>query len=235
MVCPTASHPLRTFLLTGSPLLLTLAAVAASAQEASDPPARPDDPARAAADRRERPGRGWPDGTAPWQWPGGRAPRERAALQPAQRLDQLEAKLDTLIDEVRQLRRAINRQRADLQRSSNLPPRGPGDRPRAGSFGSPPRGAWDRGGPQPPAPPYGPRAERPMWRQFPPPGGPPWGGWGWGPPPYRRGGEDRDADRPPRTRQPSPSGRDPRGPRPPRLDRDQDTRSDDTAPPDADD
>jgi hypothetical protein len=74
-----------------------------------------------------------------------------------------------------------------------------------------------------------------MWRQFPPPGGPPWAGWGWGPPPNRRGADNLDADRPARPRPPSAPGRGPRGPRPERPDRDQDAASDDNAPDEGDD
>jgi hypothetical protein len=186
MMRTTCRLPLRAFLLACAPLLMVLTSGTALAQDPPDPPRGPEGRDRADVERRAGPGRGWPGGPPAWQQRSGGATRDRAAFGPAQRLDQLEAKLDTLIAEVRQLRRAINRQRADAERPDS-PSRGPGARRGPDAAGPPSRGAGDRGGPQPSWPPFGPRADGPMWRPFPPPAGPPWNRPGWNAPPGRRG------------------------------------------------
>lgn len=155
----TVSHPLKARWLVGSWLLWMLAAAAVPAQDPPRRPVRPDGPDHARPERGER-------------RDGDRAERQRAAPTPAHRLDQLEAKLDTLVAEVRQLRRAINRQRAALERSGRLPARGPGERLRPG-FGPLPHGAYGPAGPGtgPAALPFGPGTmSGNMWGTYPPRG-----------------------------------------------------------------
>jgi len=138
-------------------LLLVFNAGGATAQEESDRPAL-DRPAG-------RPGRTERGFDAPQGMrPGWTAPPT------VRRLEELEAKLDTLLNEVRQLRREIQRQRADMQPG----PRGP-------QYAPWPRGGGYRGGYGfygPPAP-WGPGF-----------GGPPWAR------PHSDAPRQRDADAP---------------------------------------
>ncbi len=198
----TIAHRIvRPISLACSTLVVALAVATASAQGPPDPPpGPPDPPSGPAADQADDFRPGMPEHRFGPQWPGPSA-RGRAFQPAAERLDQLDVKLDTLLNEVRQLRREIHRQRAGMS---------PG--PRGSQFG-PQFGPWSypgthRGGFRPDGQqaPYGPRFNGSQgWF------GPPWGGPRGGPGMMR----DRESEGPRRENM----DRGPDGPRRNNMDR----------------
>ncbi len=176
---------IRVMMLAGLVMTLNTAVVAAQ-----DSPAPTRDPATQQKKAHDpRPGR-------LERWPGAQLPGPAARGRPApavdDRLTELEAKLDALIHEVRQLRREIQRQRTHMQLGSRGPQPGPWSPPYAqhGAFRAP--GGWQT--------PWGPQFQGPP-AGF---GPPPWAGKRTGPPPLRdRAGQkpapdrERDGDRDP--------------------------------------
>ena len=176
----------RPIWLTCFALIVALATTAASAQGPPDPPAGPRDKSRdPAAEKKDDFRPGMPDRRFGPQWPGPAA-RGRG-IQPAApaRLDELEAKLDTLLDEVRQLRRDIQRLHANLQPGARGPQFGPPFYPGPYRGGFHPGAQWA---------PWGPHFKGPQGAF-----GPPWAGPGRGPQAMRdwapRGPRDKNADR----------------------------------------
>ena len=188
MITHRIGRPLQA---VGCPLVIVLAAALAAAQGPPDqPPGPPDQSPGPAAGRPDGGGPDWPmfERRFGGQWQGqGQQFRTRASEPAAQRLDALEAKLDTLLNEVRQLRREINRQRVGMSS------RRPGPRYGQGPPQGPYRGEFRRDGQRPPD---GPPADFSPRRQFQPPFDPPFGRPGFAPP-DRRGPAGRHQGPPP--------------------------------------